>query len=126
MNLLLDTHTLLWALSAPKKLGRAAMLAIRDPANRVLFSAASTWEIAIKAALGKLRADLTLVARAAHEADFEELPVTVTHTIRVQSLAPHHRDPFDRILIAQGLEEGLTIVTCDPAFQAYGVPTLFT
>jgi PIN domain nuclease of toxin-antitoxin system len=125
VNLLLDTHALLWALSAPDKLGRAAARALRDPANRVVFSAASAWEIAIKAALGKLRADLQLIARAAHDADFEELSVTVGHTIRLRSLPPHHRDPFDRMLVAQALEDGLTVLTSDRAFDAYGVPTLF-
>jgi PIN domain nuclease of toxin-antitoxin system len=125
VNLLLDTHALLWSLSAPNRLGPAAASAIRDPANRVMFSPASTWEIAIKAALGKVRADLAAIAAAALDADFEELPITVTHTLRLRSLPAHHRDPFDRMLIAQGLEEGLTVVTRDRAFGAYGVSTLF-
>ena len=125
MNLLLDTHALLWALSSPKSLGAAASAAIRNPANRVMFSAASTWEIAIKASLGKLRGDLAAIARAALDADFDELPVTVAHTLRLRTLPAHHRDPFDRILIAQGLEEGLTVVTRDTVFAAYGVATLF-
>lgn len=125
MNLLLDTHALLWALAAPRQLAPRASAALRDPSNRVFFSAANTWEIAIKASLGKIKANLRDVARAAADADFEELAITVPHTLRVRDLPLNHRDPFDRILIAQGLEEGLTIVTRDPAFAAYGVATLF-
>ncbi len=125
VNLLLDTHVLLWALASPRRLPLRASAAIRDPANRVFFSAASTWEIAIKASLGKLVADVRDVARAASGADFDELPITVAHSLRVRDLPPHHRDPFDRILVAQAWEEGLTVVTRDPALQAYSVPILF-
>jgi len=99
---------------------------VRDTRNAVYVSAASTWEIAIKAALGKLRADLHAVAAAARATGFEELAVSVPHTLRVQGLARHHRDPFDRMLVAQALEEGLTIVTHDPSFASYQVPTLWT
>ena len=120
----MDTHALLSALSAPGKLAARASDAITDPSNRVFFSATSCWEIAIKAALGKIEADLATIARTARDADFEQLPVTVAH-IRPRSLPLHHNDPFDRILIAQGLEEGLTVVTRDLAFQSYEVPTLF-
>ncbi len=125
MNLLLDTHVLLWALASPRRLPSRASSAIRDPNNRVLFSPASTWEIAIKASLGKLVGDVRDVARAAGGADFDELPITVAHSLRVRDLPPHHRDPFDRILVAQAWEEGLTIVTCDPALRAYSVPIVF-
>jgi len=125
VNLLLDTHVLLWALASPRRLAPQAAAAIRSPKNRVWFSAASTWEIAIKASLGKIKADVREVARAAADADFEELAISVAHTLRVRGMPEHHRDPFDRILVAQAWEEGLTIVTRDPALAAYGVPTLF-
>ena len=88
-------------------------------------SAASTWEIAIKAALGKIRADLQAVRAAVRATGFEELAVSIPHTLRLLGLSPHHRDPFDRILVAQALEEGLTIVTHDPAFTPYPAPTLW-
>lgn len=93
MRLLLDTHALLWALSAPAKLPAKAAAAIRDPANAVFVSAASAWEIAIKSALGKLAADLDEIVRASAEIGFEELAITLVHTRRVGSLRSRHRDP---------------------------------
>lgn len=125
MNLLLDTHVLLWALAEPRRLPSAASAAIRHPDNRVFFSAASTWEIAIKVSLGKLVADVRAVARAASDADFDELPISVAHSLLVRDLPPHHRDPFDRILVAQAMEEGLTLVSRDPVLRAYDVRILF-
>jgi len=98
---------------------------VRDPRNAVYVSAASTWEIAIKAALGKIRTNLPALAAAVHATGFDELAVSIPHTLRLQALPPHHRDPFDRILVAQALEEGLTIVTHDPAFASYPAPTLW-
>jgi PIN domain nuclease of toxin-antitoxin system len=96
-------------------LPKAVVEAIRAPANAVYASAASTWEIAIKAAIGKLHADLD-----------EPLPVSIGHTCGVRRLPAHHRDPFDRVLIAQALEEGLTLITRDPAFAMYRVPILWS
>jgi PIN domain nuclease of toxin-antitoxin system len=125
VRLLLDTHALLWALSAPARLPAPTAAAIRDPANAVFVSAASAWEIAIKSGLGKLSADLDEVVRTSIEVGFEELAVTLAHTRRLQSLPPRHRDPFDRMLVAQALEEGLTVVTRDAALSAYSVPTLW-
>ncbi len=125
MRLLVDTHALLWALSRPDRLAGTASAALRDPANHVFVSAASTWEIAIKSALGKLDGDVGTIAGAARELGFADLAITIPHTVRVRSLHPHHRDPFDRILVAQALEEGLTIVTHDPVFTAYPAPTLW-
>ena len=123
MRLLLDTHALLWALATPARLPARTASAIRDPANAVFVSAASVWEIAIKAALGKLTADLDEVARTSIEVGFEELPVTLAHARRVRELPARHRDPFDRMLVAQALEEGLTIATRDVVIKEYGVPT---
>lgn len=124
MRLLLDTHVLLWALGQPSKLRPAVRAALVDADNDVLVSAASTWEIAIKAALGKLRADLAEIASAAAATGFTELGITVAHTLRVRTLPAHHRDPFDRMLVAQAACEGLTLVTNDRALAAYGVPLL--
>ena len=124
-RLLLDTHTLVWALSAPRRLPARAAASIRDPDNDVFVSAVSTWEIAIKSVLGKIRADLAVIVRGAREADFEELPVTVSHTLQLRALPPHHRDPFDRLLVAQAIEERLTIVSQDRVIAAYPVPMLW-
>lgn len=123
--LLLDTHALVWALSAPHRLPARVAAAIRDPETDVHVSAASTWEIAIKSALGKIAADLGLIADAARAAGFDELPVTIAHTERLSTLPTHHGDPFDRLLIAQAIEEGLTIVTRDRLISAYPVPRLW-
>jgi PIN domain nuclease of toxin-antitoxin system len=122
---LLDTHALLWSLSTPRKLPRPLAAAIRDPANAVYMSAASTWELAIKAALGKVDVHLGDLAKTAEQTGFTELPVFVRHTIELRGLPPHHRDPFDRILIAQAMVEGLTVVTRDRAFGLYDVQTLW-
>lgn len=92
----------------------------------IYASAASTWELAIKAALGKVDVNLAELARAVRTTGFTELPVRIGHTIRVRALARHHRDPFDRILIAQALEEGSTIVTRDPVFRSYPVLTMWS
>ncbi len=123
MRLLLDTHALLRALGSPAKLPAATAAAIRDPSNAVFVSAASAWEIAIKSALGKLSADLDEIVGASLDAGFEELAVTLTHARRVRGLPPRHRDPFDRMLVAQALEEGLTVVTRDAVIREYGVQT---
>ncbi|MBI5506530.1 MAG: type II toxin-antitoxin system VapC family toxin [Deltaproteobacteria bacterium] len=124
-RLLLDTHALIWALSAPSKLPKRVVAALRDPGTVVYCSAASTWEIAIKSALGKIKADLGAVIRAAGTADFDELPITIAHTERVHTLPAHHRDPFDRILIAQALEEHLVLVTHYRLMSTYPVATLW-
>ena len=124
-RLLLDTHALIWALSAPRRLPAHVVEAIRDPQNEVYVSAVSTWEIAIKSALGKITVDVAAVVHAMRTSDFEELPIAIRHTVRLRTLPTHHRDPFDRLLMAQGLEERLTIVTHDPIFGAYHVSTLW-
>jgi PIN domain nuclease of toxin-antitoxin system len=121
VRLLLDTHALLWALSAPARLPASTARAIRDPSNAVYVSAASTWEIAIKAALGKVSADVDEVVRTAAAVGFAELPISNKHAQRVRSLPAHHRDPFDRMLIAQAMVEGLMVVTHDREFSAYKV-----
>jgi PIN domain nuclease of toxin-antitoxin system len=118
MNLSLDTHVLLWSFSSPERLSEAARNAIEDPSNLVFVSAAATWEIEIKSALGKLRAPPDLVRQLA-AANFQELPITIAHTIAVKQLPKLHRDPFDRIMLAQAKSAGLTFVTADPAVLQY-------
>ena len=119
MRLLLDTHVLIWW-DEGARLSRAAGNAIRN-ADQVYVSAVSGWEIAIKTALGRLQPSRT-VSEAIRETGFEELPVRLRHAEALVRLASPHRDPFDRMLVAQALVEGLTIVTRDPAFAAYDVP----
>ena len=118
MNLLLDTHVLIWW-DEGRRLSSEARRAIRE-AEDVYVSAASAWEVAIKTGLGRLKPSRT-VEQAAAESGFLELPVTFRHTARVASLPPIHRDPFDRLLVAQAAEEGLALVSRDAAFGAYGV-----
>ena len=121
MRLLLDTHALIWW-DEGTGLKKSAQKAIRD-ADQVFVSAASAWEIAIKASLGRIDPRRSF-AEAIEENGFEELPVMVRHATAVSHLPWHHRDPFDRLLIAQARVDRLTIVTRDPAFAAYGTPTL--
>jgi PIN domain nuclease of toxin-antitoxin system len=116
---LLDTHALLWWLADDGRLPPGARRAIKDPAAIAYVSAGSVWEIAIKRSLGKL--ELPDSWYAATFRDFAELPITSDHARRAGELPPHHRDPFDRILVAQALAEGLMLVTADPAFARYGV-----
>ncbi len=123
MTLLLDTHCLLWWLGDPAQLSKLAQKAIRDGRNTVYVSAAVAWEIAIKKALGKLEApdDLQEVLKAN---DFHALPITVGHALATRLLPDIHRDPFDRLLIAQALEEGFRLVTRDPEIAKYAVPQI--
>ncbi len=118
MRLLLDTHVLIWW-DEGRRLSPEAHRAI-GAAEEVFVSAASAWEVAIKVALGRLRPTRT-VAEAAGESGFTELPVTFRHAARVASLPPHHRDPFDRLLVAQAAVERLTLLTRDRAFEPYGI-----
>jgi PIN domain nuclease of toxin-antitoxin system len=121
--ILLDTHVLLWWLDRPSRVRAEAASAIRDPGNRVLVSAATAWEIAIKRALGKLRAPDDLET-ALQQARFDQIPINVGHALAAGGLPKHHADPFDRMLVAQAKTEGLTIATRDPAFLPYGVALL--
>jgi len=121
VRLLLDTHVLMWW-DEGARLAKGAADAIRV-ADQVYVSAASGWEIAIKASLGRLTTDRRVVDAVA-ESGFEELPVRLSHAEGVQELALHHRDPFDRLLVAQALSERLTLVTRDRIFARYGVSTL--
>ena len=123
MRLLLDAHVLLWWLADDPSLGEATRTLIADPANEILVSAATVWEIAITRALGKLEAPADLVA-ALGGSGFVEVPVTAADGERAGSLAPHHRDPFDRMLVAQAARLDATVVTRDPVFARYGTRTV--
>ena len=118
MRVILDTQLLLWALSAPARLPAPARRLIQDA--DVYVSAASIWEISIKAALGKLRADPNEVLAALEPAGFLSLPIAGEHAARVASLPQVHRDPFDRLLIAQALVEPMRLISTDGALQGYG------
>lgn len=119
MNLLLDTQALLWWL-ADTDLTVSAVEAIADPGNVVMVSAISVWEIGIKRSLGKLDAPEGLI-EAIGDSGFEPLPVEFSHARAAGDLPPHHRDPFDRMLIAQAMTDGLVVVTRDVAFEDYDV-----
>lgn len=118
MRVLLDTHLLLWSLASPSRLPSTARQRIQS--SEVFASAASIWEISIKAALGKLAADPTEVLAAIEPAGFDQLHVTGAHAARVAQLPLLHKDPFDRLLIAQASMENLTLLTNDGALGRYG------
>lgn len=120
MTLLLDTHVFLWWLDDPSQLSKAAMKAIGDGKNTVYVSAAVVWEISIKKALGKLDAPDDLEAAMAANR-FLPLPVTIPHALAVQTLPDVHRDPFDRLLVAQAKHEGFKLVSRDPNVPLYSV-----
>lgn len=118
MRLLLDTHLLLWALAAPSKLSATARKQIEDA--DVYASAASIWEISIKSALGKLDADPAEILAAVEPAGFSMLPITGMHAAKVAELPPLHKDPFDRMLVAQALCEPMILYTNDEVMGPYG------
>lgn len=124
MNLLLDTHLLLWAAGAPDRLPAAARDLVEDPGNILIFSVASLWEIAIKRGLGRndFRVDPRLLRRGLIDNGYVELAITSEHVVAVESLPPLHRDLFDRLLIAQATAEGVTLLTSDKALAAYPGP----
>lgn len=124
MKLLLDTHLLLWAAGEPDKLSARAKALMEDQHNVLLFSAASLWEITIKAGLGRadFQIDPHLLRRGLIENGYQELPITSQHALMVGQLPDVHRDPFDRILVAQATVEGLLLLTHDPLVQAYPGP----
>jgi len=123
LNLLLDTHVLIWAFTDDPALSQSAREAIIDPDNLVFASAASVWEIAIKRAIGKLHAPDD-VNNQIETHRFEPLAMTTSHAWTAGNLPQHHQDPFDRMLIGQAMEEELTIVTRDARFDDYGVPLI--
>ena len=128
MRLLLDTHAFLWWVDEAASLSGRARAAIASPQNECLLSLASYWEMAIKVSLGKLKLP-GLIERFIPEQmaanGFRQLDIAFRHVARVARLSFHHRDPFDRLLAAQALEEGLVIVTTEPIFQKYGARRLW-
>ena len=120
MKLLLDTHVLLWCLSRPSALRADTRAKLEDPDNLVLVSTVSAWEMEIKRALGKLKAPPDLEEQL-RQRRFTELPVHLRHVRALRDLPPLHRDPFDRMLVAQALADGLTMVTHDKRVQRYPV-----
>jgi PIN domain nuclease of toxin-antitoxin system len=122
MKVLLDTHAFLWWISDHERLSERAYDAINDGANTVLLSAASGWEIAIKTKMGKLKlkeSPVTFIAEQLSLNRMSALPISMTHALAVHDLPPLHRDPFDRLLVAQALTESLPIISADPAISRY-------
>lgn len=124
MNLLLDTQLLLWASCQSERLSAEARRLLLDPRHELLFSAVSLWEIAIKHALGRedFRAEPRLLRRGLLDNGYRELPITSQHAVTVADLPPLHKDPFDRLLLAQALCEGITLVTADEQLARYPGP----
>ena len=118
MHLLLDTHVLIWWFSADQRLSKKAISLITE-AEKVYVSSASIWEATTKKRLGKLDVDLSLISTSLDKEGFIELPVRISHTLQTLELAEIHRDPFDRILIAQAISEPLRFMTADSALQPY-------
>jgi PIN domain nuclease of toxin-antitoxin system len=127
MRLLLDTHVFIWWADDPERLSPAALAALEDEANELLLSVASVWEMQIKIQLGKLKLSLPLKELIKNQQETNNLtvsPVALPHVLALEALPFHHKDPFDRLLIAQSIEEGLTLVTADSQFSAYSVKLL--
>lgn len=125
MNLLLDTHALLWWLKDPSEIKKEARDAIRDPGNLIYYSSVNVWEIVIKSALGKLpKIDKERMQSALEEDQIRSLPISPQHAWAVSELPLHHSDPFDRLLVAQARHESLRLVTRDPLLEPYPVKLL--
>jgi PIN domain nuclease of toxin-antitoxin system len=124
MKFLLDTHLLLWAAAEPRRLSKQARALIDNPNNDLLFSAASLWEVAIKRGLGRedLKVDARLLRRGLLDNGYSELPIISGHVVAIDSLPPIHKDPFDRILVAQATVEGVTLLTIDDIVSQYPGP----
>jgi PIN domain nuclease of toxin-antitoxin system len=124
VKLLLDTRLLLWAAGQPERLSAAARSLLQDPANDLLFSAASLWEIAIKRGLQRadFQVDARLLRRGLLDNGYQELPISSQHAVAIDSLPPLHKDPFDRILLAQAMVEGIMLLTVDPLVARYPGP----
>lgn len=124
MKLLLDTHIFIWWADHPEKLPPAALSALEDENNELLLSVASVWEMQIKIQLGRLKLSLPLEELVKTQQETNDLtisPVALKHVLALDALPFHHKDPFDRLLIAQSIEEGLTLVSADSQFSAYSL-----
>jgi PIN domain nuclease of toxin-antitoxin system len=123
MRFLVDTHALLWALGEPSALSRQARDALADPSNLIVVSSASLWECAIKASIGKLDLPEDFFD-SVPEAGYEVMPIRISHLNVYRTLPMHHRDPFDRMLVAQARAEALTLISRDPDIAKYDVAVL--
>ena len=124
MKLLLDTHLLLWSAGIPDRLSAEARALIGAPEHELFFSAASIWEIAIKRGLGRddFQVDTRLLRRGLLDNGYRELPIGSEHAVAIDSLPPLHKDPFDRLLVAQAMVEGITLLTSDTMVAQYPGP----
>ena len=124
MKLLLDTHLLLWAAGEPKRLPKGIRILLEDRDNELLFSAASLWEVVIMSGLGRkdFRVEARLLRRGLVDNGYSELPIVSDHVVAIESLPPIHKDPFDRVLVAQATVEGITLLTNDPVVAQYPGP----
>ena len=124
MKLLLDTHLILWAAGEPEKLPSGAVDLIENAESELLFSAASLWEIAIKSGLGRddFRVNARLLRRGLIDNGYSELPITGEHTLMIDTLPSIHKDPFDRLLVAQAISEGIVLLTSDDLVAKYAGP----
>lgn len=124
MKFLLDTHLLLWAAAEPECLSRSARALINNPENELFFSAVSIWEVAIKHGLGRedFQVNARVLRRALLDQDYIELPLTGSHAASIDTLPPIHKDPFDRLLVAQAMAEGISLLTSDVQLARYAGP----
>ncbi|HZU89488.1 MAG TPA: type II toxin-antitoxin system VapC family toxin [Stellaceae bacterium] len=124
MRLLLDTHVLLWAAGQPERLSTSARALIGDPQNELLFSPATLWEVVIKRELGRedFQVDARLLRRRLLANGYDELAITSEHVLAIGILPPIHKDPFDRLLVAQAIVEGIALLTADPIVAQYPAP----
>lgn len=124
MKLLLDTHLLLWAAGEPRRLSRQARGLIANPGNELFFSPASLWEVVIKRGLRRpdFEVDARVLRRGLLDNGYGELPILSDHVVAIDSLPPIHKDPFDRVLVAQATAEGITLLTTDPLLSQYPGP----
>ncbi len=124
MKLLLDTHLLLWVAGQPDRLSQAARQFIEDKENELIFSTASLWEVVIKLGLGRddFKVDPRLLRRGLLDNGYSELPIGSEHVVAIDTLPPIHKDPFDRVLVAQALVEGITLLTTDATVARYPAP----
>jgi PIN domain nuclease of toxin-antitoxin system len=124
VRFLLDTHLLLWIAAHPERLSEELRHELSDPQNESVFSAASLWEISIKSALGRedFRVDPRLLRQKLLDNGYVELPITSEHAVSIDALQTLHKDPFDRILLAQALSEGMTLLTADEQLAQYSGP----
>ena len=122
MKLLLDTHLLLWAAGNPERLSKKARVLIQKEEHELFFSSGSLWEIVIKRNLGRedFKVDARILRRGLLDNGYSELPIASEHVVAIDGLPQHHKDPFDRVLVAQALVEGVTLLTSDPIVARYG------